>query len=79
MIFTNHGNLKGKSRVTRCDYGKSRTTLRKDYITSDEWSCFEPARLCTPPKPLFSLKPLDAISSMNAFGVAAPTTLATLG
>ena len=72
MIFTNHGNLKGKSRVTRCDYRKSRTTLRKEYITSEEWRFFEPARLCTPPKPLFSLKPLDAISSMNAFAVAAP-------
>ena len=33
---------------------------------------FEPARLSTPPKPLFSLKPLDARSSMNAFGVVAP-------
>ena len=68
MIFTNHGNLKGKPRVTRCDYRKSRTTLPKDYIASDEWSFFEPARLCTQPKHLFSLKPLDAISSMNAFG-----------
>ena len=59
---------KENRRFTCCDYRKSRTTLRKDYITSDEWSFFEPARLCTPPKPLFSLKPLDAISSMNAFG-----------
>ena len=35
-------------------------------------SFFEPARLSTPPKPLFSQKPLDARSSMNAFGVVAP-------
>ena len=48
---------KENRRFTCCDYRKSRTTLRKDYITSDEWSFFEPARLCTPPKPLFSLKP----------------------
>ena len=59
---------KENRRFTCCDYRKSRTTLRKDYITSDEWSFFEPARLCTPPKPLFSLKPLDATSSMNPFG-----------
>ena len=35
---------------------------------------FEPARLSTPPKPLFSQKPLVARSSMNAFGVVAPST-----
>ena len=59
-----------------CDYRKSRTTLRKDCITSDEWSFFEPARLCIPPKPFFFLikTALDAVSSMNTFGVAAPTT-----
>ena len=64
-----HQSRKSKRKITRHALLLSRTTLRRDHITSDEWSFFfEPARLCTPPKPLFSLKPLDAISSMNGFG-----------
>ena len=48
------------SRELTVTSGSATNYLENPYIKMTKARFYEPARLSTPPKPLFSLKPLDA-------------------